>query len=425
MGYIDRRPSGRWRARYRDPEGRERSQTFDRKGDAERFLQRNGADLQRGEWIDPALRRVLFSEWADQWWQTTARLRPSTRRGYWQILQNHVLPEFGDRPLASLDSMDVERFVATKLADGVLGPKKTRDCVSVISLVMQAAIRSGARRDNPAAGHHVPVHRRRIRQGDVLTMTEVHALTDHVRDPYKPAVWLLIFTGMRPAELCGLRVRSVDFVRHLVIIRETLLPVSAYADQRLALVSGPPKTEAGDRTIPIPGWLCDQLAAMLAARAAQRGAPVELAEPLFVNRVGKPLNRDKFRETVIRPALIAAGLPPSTRTYDLRHAHASMLIDLGANVLAVAQRMGHSDATVTLREYGHLFAGVQERLSEQLEDLRARSASATPGEVVPIAVRDAPGRTQDAPGRKNPVRRGSQRSGAASQKPSLTRENVD
>ena len=77
-----------------------------------------------------------------------------------------------------------------------------------------------------------------------------------------------------------------------------------------------------------------------------------------------------------------------------------MLIDLGANVLAVAQRMGHSDATVTLREYGHLFAGVQERLSEQLEELRARSASATSGDVIPLAVRDAAGRTQDAPGRK-------------------------
>jgi hypothetical protein len=53
--------------------------------------------------------------------------------------------------------MDVERFVASKLAAAAIGPKKIRDCVSVISLVMQAAIRSGARRDNPAAGHHVPV----------------------------------------------------------------------------------------------------------------------------------------------------------------------------------------------------------------------------------------------------------------------------
>jgi hypothetical protein len=59
-----------------------------------------------------------------------------------------------------------------------------------------------------------------------------------------------------------------------------------------------------------------------------------------VNRVGKPLNRDKFLETVVRPALVAAGLPDVTRTDDLRHGHTSMLIDLGANVLAVAQRMG-------------------------------------------------------------------------------------
>jgi integrase len=321
-----------------------------------------------------------------------------------------VLPEFGDRSLASLDFMDVERFVATKLAEGRLGPKKIRDCVSVVSLVMQAAVRSGARRDNPAAGHHVPVRRRRIRQGDVPTMSDVQALIDQVRDPYKPAVWLLVLTGMRPAELCGLRVRSVDFVRNLVSIRETLLPVSAYADQRLTLVSGPPKTDAGDRTIPIPQWLCDQLTGMLATRASQRGTRVEPVEPVFVNRVGKPLNRDKFRETVIRPALVAAGLPPGTRTYDLRHAHASMLIDLGANVLAVAQRMGHSDASVTLREYGHLFAGVQERLTEQLEEFRARSAATTPGEAVSLAVGRPPGHTQDTPGHKKVVRRGSQRS---------------
>ncbi len=90
-----------------------------------------------------------------------------------------------------------------------------------------------------------------------------------------------------------------------------------------------------------------------------------------------------------------------------------------------ASRMGHSDATVTLREYGHLFAGVQERLSEQLEELRARSAAATPGDVVPLGVRGAAGRTQDAPGRKNGVRKGSQRSADALQKPRLTRDNVD
>jgi hypothetical protein len=102
--------------------------------------------------------------------------------------------------------------------------KSSPPSVSVIPVVMQAAIRSGARRDNPGRGHHVPVRRRRIRQGDVLTMTGVHAPIDRVRDPHKPAVWLLVLTEMRPAEPRGLRVRSIDFVRNLVSIRETLLP---------------------------------------------------------------------------------------------------------------------------------------------------------------------------------------------------------
>ena len=143
MGYIDRRPSGRWRARYRDPEGRERSQTFDRKGDAERFLQRNGADLQRGEWIDPALRRVLFAEWADQWWQTTARLRPSTRRGYWQILQNHVLPEFGDRTAGLVGLHGRGALRGHQARRGRARAQENPGLCLVISLVMQAAIRSG------------------------------------------------------------------------------------------------------------------------------------------------------------------------------------------------------------------------------------------------------------------------------------------
>ena len=87
---------------------------------------------------------------------------------------------------------------------------------------------------------------------------------------------------------------------------------------------------------------------------------------------------------MIKPALAAAGLPSNLRTYDLRHGHASMLIDLGANVLAVAERMGHSDPSVTLRDYGHLFQGVQEQLSTKLDELRAatdrsRTLTSPPG----------------------------------------------
>ncbi len=82
--------------------------------------------------------------------------------------------------------------------------------------------------------------------------------------------------------------------------------------------------------------------------------------------------------------LRAAGLPDTLRTYDLRHSHASLLIDRGANVLAVAQRMDHSDPTVTLRVYGHLFDGVQEKLTEELDQLRRETERPVDAPVVSL-----------------------------------------
>jgi integrase len=385
MSFITKQANGRWRARYRDPNGRTRSQTFDRKVDAQSFLDDSSTDQRRGEWIDPRSRRDTFDHWADRWWATTIRLRPTTRRGYHGILERHVRPYFTGRRVADIDFVHVEEFIADRLSAG-LSPKYVREAVSVLSLIMRSVQLGNVRRDNPAAGHKVMVRRHRIRTGDVLSMEQVHQLVEHVRDPYKPAVWLLVLAGLRPAELCGLRVESIDFTRGVVHVTETLLPVHAFGDQKFdAAVTGPPKTEAGNRSIPIPQWLAVDLAAMVAARAERRCSPTIPGEYLFQTRYGNPVNRDKLRADVIRPALVAAGLPETIRTYDLRHSHASLLIGVGANVLAVAQRMGHTDPAVTLREYGHLFEGVQQDLTDQLDSLRASTSTpAVAADVVPI-----------------------------------------
>jgi integrase len=374
LASIDKQPSGRYRARYRDLHGRSRSRTFSTKGEARRFLDRNSADMQRGDWVDPTMRRSRFDDWAATWWETTRKLRPSTRRGYHQLLHGHVLPYFSGRRLAEVDYLDVEQFIAAKLDEG-LSPKKVRDAVSVLSMVMRCALRSNARKDNPAAGHHIDVPRRKLTSGDVLGMEDVHRLVAAVPGPYKSAVWLIVLTGIRPAELCGMRVGAVDFVRNVVHVHETLQPIHKFGDHPYRLVAGPTTTDAGDRLIPIPRWLTEQLAEALAERAGRSGGPTNRDDYLFVRPQGGPLERDKFRQSVIRPALRAAGLPDTLRTYDLRHSHASLLIDRGANVLAVAQRMGHSDPTVTLRVYGHLFDGVQETLTAELDQLRRDSES--------------------------------------------------
>ena len=112
-----------------------------------------------------------------------------TRRGYWQLLHGHVLPTLGARAMGGIDHLDVEQFIAAKLVEG-LSPKKVRDTVSVVSLVMKCAVHGGGRRDNPAAEHHIPVARRKLRPGDVPDMADIERLIAQVADPYKPSwVW--------------------------------------------------------------------------------------------------------------------------------------------------------------------------------------------------------------------------------------------
>lgn len=101
MASIKKRPDGRWRARYRDPAGKEHARHFERKVDAERFLTSVEADKLRGDWIDPAHGRVTFGEYARTW--LDGRVHRETTAARVDVdLRVHILPTFENRPLASV-----------------------------------------------------------------------------------------------------------------------------------------------------------------------------------------------------------------------------------------------------------------------------------------------------------------------------------
>src|SRR5919109_5557566 len=109
MGYVEDlqgktqgRGRPRWRARYRDPSGRERAKSFARKVDAERFLVSVEDAKLRGAYVDPAAGKVAFAEWAERWYNTTSALRHTTRRDYRKLLDQQVLPAFASNSLAEI-----------------------------------------------------------------------------------------------------------------------------------------------------------------------------------------------------------------------------------------------------------------------------------------------------------------------------------
>jgi hypothetical protein len=104
---VARRPSGRWRARYRGPDGRERSRHFARKVDAERWARAELAKLDRGEWTDPERGQITVGEYAQEWLAGKIKIRHSTRVMYDAVLRNQVLPTWQDVPIAQVRHEEV------------------------------------------------------------------------------------------------------------------------------------------------------------------------------------------------------------------------------------------------------------------------------------------------------------------------------
>jgi hypothetical protein len=120
------------------------------------------------------------------------------------------------------------------------------------------------------------------------------------------------------------------------------------------------------RTVHLPRFLRDELAAHLAASGAGPDALV------FTAARGGPIRESKWVPGYFKPAVRAAGLPEALRWYDLPHTAASLLIREGASIKAMQKQMGHATAAITLDTYGHLFPDELSDLAERLDALRAR-----------------------------------------------------
>ena len=103
----------------------ERSQTFDRKVDAERWLAQVETDKARGQWVDPAAGRITFGEWFAEWMATTTDLRPNTRQLYEYLGRRYLVPAFGSKELAKVTAIDIRRWLA-----GMRGTKLSSNTVA-------------------------------------------------------------------------------------------------------------------------------------------------------------------------------------------------------------------------------------------------------------------------------------------------------
>lgn len=343
---IQRRGST-WRARYYGPDGRERSKSFKRKSDAERWLSQQRSFIAQGDWTDPALGRITFGEYALAWLDSRTDLKPKTRHNQHSLLALHVLPTWGNVPLSKMTYEGLSSWVG-RLALRGLGPSAIRQSVFVVSAALDHAVRSKRLRSNPARGINLP----RIDNRDYVFLTheQVHGLADACGQ-WRLFILTLAYTGLRWGEATALRVCDVDLGRRRINVRR------AHADVGGRIVVGTPKSHQS-RTVPLPRFLARDLSDHMHGKK-----PEDL---IFTTSGGYVLRLTNWRRSVFLPARSHAGVSTGFRLHDLRHTAASLMIQVGYPPKMLQEIMGHASITTTLDLYGHLYPGDFDKYAERL-----------------------------------------------------------
>lgn len=376
MAHIEkRRRAGRdgepgpvhYRVRYRDADGKERSQSFRRLEDARKFAVKTESSLIAGTWIDPDAGRITFAEAIEEWLRSKPRKRQTTAARDRGVLKTHAEQLIGDMQLAKIRPSHVQTVVDEMVAKG-LAPKTVATNYGVLRAVLSWAVKDDRIGRSPCRNINLPGVAKASKRN--ATAEEIRTLVDAVPVDYRVAV-LLGAMGLRLAEVVGLRVGAIDFLRRTVTVEATINEVDG------RFVDGDGKTESARRTIKLPRSVIAELSAHLAR--AKRTEPDDL---VVQAPKGGPLRASNFRTRVYDKAVEKAGLDGLT-FHRLRHSAGALMRERGVPLEVIQQRLGHRSIRTTADVYGSLPESIDSKVADDLDDILTGSGPSAAHEDQP------------------------------------------
>jgi integrase len=343
-----------WIVDYTDQDGARHIETFDRKKDADERRATIKVDVRHGVHTAPN-KSITVAQAADDWIayvELEGRER-STLAQYRQHANRHIKPRIGREKLANLTTPRINAFRDDLLAN-MSRPMAKKVLTSLKSLLRDAQ-RRGNVAQNVAADVSISADKRgkrKLKVGiDIPTPAEIKRILNAVSGRLRPLLVTAIFTGLRASELRGLRWDDVDLKRSELHVRQR-------ADRYNAI--GKPKSESGERTIPLGPFVLNTL------REWKLACPKGDLGLVFPTSSGRPEHHSNIVRA-LKPVVIAAGLKNKvgnakyTGLHALRHFYASWCINrrsdggLELPVKTVQERLGHASIVMTMDTYGHLF----------------------------------------------------------------------
>lgn len=368
----------RWRAR--DPDTGEwtgYSGTFPKLEEAEAHLDEQRHARRTGAFIPPSKGRTTFAEvFAGR--EEALRIKgrkEDTLAGYRRVADTW-LREWWHRPVAGIGRVDVQAIMARMRKAG-RKPQTMHNTFNVIHGTFKHAVRTGCIAVNPAAGEREEMlpSAGRTNEPTPLTAGQVEALASLLPTPYGLLVRFTAWSGLRAAEIVGLRVQDV-----LVLHAEVHVVQAVHRRGGEVHVGTPKSKKSTGRHVPIPPTLARQLA----EHVAEHG----LGPDNYVFTVnGEPVNYSSFYKHIFKRAVRELGMP-TLRFHDLRHTFAALKLGQGYGIHEVKEWMGHATVNTTVDLYGKWVRGDED--GRRAKDDAAFLAVQPSSVVVPLRSRAAP-----------------------------------
>jgi integrase len=354
----------RYKVRYIDPDGREKSRMFpDRqKKQAEDFLIGVENDKREGRYIDPRAARVTFRVQADNWIKGQSD-DPATREVLRSRLRSKVLPHLGDLPVGKITPATIRDWLG-EIQDQSDNYKVV--LFSVVTGVLDSAVDDKLIRDNPCKAKTI----RRptspaVEVKDVWSEARVKAVREGMDARWRIAVVIGAGLGLRQGEILGLSPDDIDETSMLIHVRRQLRTVER------TLVFALPKGNK-TRTVPLSPGVLAEIREHLKDYAATsvtlpwrkpNGEPTTV-RLLATGDAGRLYSGDLFTKTVWEAAFRSAEIIRAKQVdgmHALRHFYASTLLAQGVSIKELATYLGHADPGFTLRVYTHLVPSSHQR----------------------------------------------------------------
>ena len=338
--------TGKWLIQYRytDWQGKRRKSTkrgFATKREAEEWL-RNFLITQKADFD------MKFEDfWKMYCADMETRLREHTMRTKKYIVELKILPYFGDKRVNDITAADIRQWQNELIKMGY-SPTYLKTINNQLSAIFNYAVRYYDLKSNPCAKAG-SMGKSKAEEMDFWTGEEFRKFIDSVMNKRLSymAFMTLYWTGMRLGELLALNPKDIDLEKRTISITKSY--------QRLGKkdVITPPKTPKSKRVITIPEFLATDIKDYMDSLY-----DLQEDDRLF------PITK-YYLEHEMQRGIKESGVK-RIRVHDLRHSHASMLIELGFSPLEIANRLGHEKVETTLNTYAHLYPNKQTKLAERL-----------------------------------------------------------